>query len=491
MSNLEDKDIENDFGFVRIIFLYISYGLVILNGKIADFICKLRGQRYLNTPEGYAPLFVEFEYFYQLRMFGRLKHAWDRPICSLPGAWIDVMERSNKHYSERLELTGTTKYCLNLGSYNYLGFAQNSGPVAEKVIDGIKKYGVYSGSTSVEVGFTNAQKQLESTISRFVGKEDAMVFEMGFATNSGSLPALIGKGGLIISDALNHASLATGCKNTGCKVKVFRHNDPKHLEEIIRESIIQGQPKTHRPWTMILIIIEGIYSMEGEVASLPEILAIKKKYNCYLYIDEAHSIGALGKTGRGICDHYQIDPKNIDILMGTFTKSFGSIGGYIAGDKTLIDYLRTTTYGSVYANSMSPVCAIQSLEALRVIMGEDGTNTGKEKLKQLHDNSNYFREKLNEAGFVILGNRDSPVIPLMLYSPNKLSSFSRLCLERNIAVVVVGYPATPLSSPRTRFCISASHTKEDLDWALEQIEEVGIRLNLKAASINYKKPIKN
>ncbi|KAN0015748.1 hypothetical protein ACTFIV_009594 [Dictyostelium citrinum] len=488
---MEDKeDVENvdDVGYLPILFLYIAYAFVIFNGKLAEFIGKLKGERYLHTPEGYAPLFVEFEYFYQRRMYGRIKDAWDRPINSIAGAWIDVMPRASKHYSQRLELTGgKTIKCLNLGSYNYLGFAQNEGPVADKVIDSIYKYGVYTGSTSAEVGLSAPQRDLENLTARFVGKEDAMVFEMGFATNSGTLPALIGKGGLIISDSLNHASLATGCKNTGCKVKVFRHNDSKHLEEVIRESIIQGQPRTHRPWTMILIIIEGIYSMEGEVANLPEILAIKKKYKCYLYIDEAHSIGALGKTGRGIVDYYGIDPKEIDILMGTYTKSFGAIGGYVAGDKSLIDHLRQSSFSQVYANSMSPVCAVQALEALRVIMGEDGTDTGAKKLKQLHDNSNYFREKIREMGFVILGNKDSPVIPLMLFNPAKLSAFSRLCLEKHIAVVVVGYPATPLTEPRTRFCISASHTIEDLDWALRQIDEIGDLITLKFHKGKYLK----
>eukprot|EP01132_Coremiostelium_polycephalum_P001455 gene1455-1834_t len=478
---MDDTEADNidDIGYFTVIGLYLAYGVIIMLGKIREFLGKLMGQRYLVTPEGYAPLFVEFEYFYQRRMYGRIKDAWDRPISGLPGAWISVMKRYNNFNEGVIEFTGETVRSLNLGSYNYLGFSQNKGPVAESVIKSVNEYGIYTGSTSAEVGYSKAQRDLEKKTAQFLGKEDSLVFEMGFATNSGSLPALIGKGGLIISDSLNHASLATGCKNTGCKVKIFPHNDHKKLEEIIRESIIQGQPRTHRPWTMILIIIEGIYSMEGEMSCLPEIIAIKNKYKCYLYVDEAHSIGALGSHGRGVCDHYGIDTKEVDILMGTFTKSFGSIGGYIAGDANLIRYLRCSTYGSIYANSMSPPCAIQALEALRVIMGEDGTDLGVRKIKQLKENSNYFREKLRDMGFKILGNKDSPVIPLMLYNPTKLSSFSRLCLQRHIAVVVVGYPATPLTTPRTRFCISASHTREDLDWALEQISDIGDICNLK------------
>ncbi|EFA83279.1 serine C-palmitoyltransferase subunit [Heterostelium album PN500] len=501
----EEGDID-DIDYWTICWIYIAYGIIIFVGKIADLIDKIRGHRYFITPKGYAPLFVEFEYFYQMRLYSRIKDCWDRPICSLPGAWIDVMLRTNQHYSEPLEyvlvgildglltfclfrnkfrITGETKRCLNLGSYNYLGFAQNEGPIAEAVIESMYKYGGFTSSTPAEDGTTEPFRLLERETARFVGKEDALVFEMGFATNSGSLPALVGKGALIISDSLNHASLATGCKNTGTKIKVFKHNDTKHLEQVIRESIIQGQPKTHRPWTMILIIVEGIYSMEGEIGNLPEIIRIKKKYNCYLYVDEAHSIGALGSHGRGVCDHYDVDPKDVDILMGTFTKSFGSIGGYIAADKSLIDHLRQSSFAYLYANSMAPPCAMQAYQALRAIAGDDGTDIGARKIKQLKENSNFFRERLRQMGFQILGGKDSPVVPLMFYNPSKIATFSRMCLERHIAVVVVGYPATPLTSPRARFCLSASHTREDLEWALEHLDTIGDQMNLK-----FKKPIK-
>ncbi|EGG22099.1 serine C-palmitoyltransferase subunit [Cavenderia fasciculata] len=477
--DVEETDNIDDADYWVVAWIYIAYGVIIFLGKIAEFFAFITGKRYVHTPKGYAPLFVEFEYFYQRRLYGRIRDCWDRPICSMPGAWIDVMLRANKHYSDPLLLTGEKKRCLNLGSYNYLGFAQNEGPIAESVVESIYQYGTFTCSSPSDIGTTTPLRLLEQETARFVGKEDALVFEMGFATNSGSLPALIGKGGLIISDSLNHASLATGCKATGTKVRVFRHNDTRHLEDIIRESIIQGQPKTHRPWTSILIIVEGIYSMEGEILHLAEIVRIKKKYGCYLYVDEAHSIGALGPHGRGVCDHYGVDPADVDILMGTFTKSFGSIGGYIAADKSLIDHLRQSTFAYVYASSMSAPCAMQACAALRVILGEDGTDLGQRKIKQLKDNSNFFREALREMGFTILSNKDSPVIPLMLYNPSKIARFSRLAFERHIAVVVVGYPATPLTSPRTRFCISASHSREDLEWALEQISYIGDKLNLK------------
>ncbi len=185
-------------------------------------------------------------------------------------------------------------------------------------------------------------EELEREVAAFVGKPSSLVFGMGFATNSLTLPVLMrGKETLIVSDALNHASIVAGVRAAGARVKVFRHNEPEHLERVLRAAIAEGQPRTHRPWAKILIVVEGIYSMEGEICRLAEIVAIKKKYRAYLYLDEAHSIGALGRGGRGVCEHTGVDPADVDIMMGTFTKAFGSCGGYIAGDANLIQFIRT------------------------------------------------------------------------------------------------------------------------------------------------------
>jgi len=309
-----------------------------------------------------------------------------------------------------------------------------------------------------------------------------MVFGMGFGTNSTSIPTLVGKGGLIISDSNNHASIVTGCRNSPASVMVFKHNDAKDLERVVRKAIIQGQPMKNRAWTKILIVVEGIYSMEGEMPPLAEIVAIKKKYKCYLYIDEAHSVGAIGKTGRGICDYKGINPADIDILMGTFTKSFGAVGGYVASSKEVIASLRKYCCGSLYAASMSPPAAQQVISALNVISGEDGSQIGKVKLATLRENSNYFRERLIKLGGRVLGTWDSPIVPMLIFGPSKVCAVSRECLKNNLAVVVVGFPATSLHFSRVRFCISAAHTKKDLDFALEKLEHImdntGIRYNL-------------
>lgn len=219
--------------------------------------------------------------------------------------------------------------------------------------------------------------------------------------------------------------------------------------------------------------------MEGSILKLPEIVALKEKYKFYLYVDEAHSIGALGPRGGGVCDYYGVDPADVDILMGTFTKSFGAAGGYVAANRDIIDHLRLTNHGSVYAESMAPPVCQQVLTSMRIILGEDGSQDGHQRLRQIAENSTYFRRELKKLGFILYGHDDSPVIPLLLFNPAKIPAFSRECLKRGIAVVVVGYPATPIITSRARFCMSAAHSREDLDGALKIISEVGDLLQLK------------
>ena len=219
---------------------------------------------------------------------------------------------------------------------------------------------------------------------------------------------------------MNHSSLVLGSRLSGASIKVFKHNDVDDLEKKLKESIVYGQPRTHRPWRKILIVVEGVYSMEGSIVNLPKIIEIKKKYKAYLYLDEAHSIGAIGSHGKGVVDYWGCDPKDVDILMGTFTKSFGSCGGYIAGPKNLINHIRTHSYANCYASSMSAPIAEQIISSLRMIAGDDGTDDGKKRIAQLAWNSHYFREKLVKMGFIVYGNNDSPVVPLMLYMPAKI-----------------------------------------------------------------------
>eukprot|EP00250_Pteridium_aquilinum_P004103 c14339_g1_i1 orf=205-1662(+) len=456
---------------------YFSYGLLFVFGHLRDFFRRLFRKE--DTPKGYAPLCRDFEDFYTRRLYHRIQDCFNRPISSAPNAWIDVVERSTNDNNKTLFRTEKTRTCLNLGSYNYLGFAASDEYCTPRVIQSLRNFAQSTCSSRVDGGNTVLHEELENLIASFVGKPAAMVYGMGFATNSTTLPSLIGKGGLIISDALNHSSIVAGARGSGAKVAVFRHNTPEHLEEVLREAIAEGQPRTHRPWKKIIVVIEGIYSMEGELCRLSEIVEVSKKYKAYIYLDEAHSIGAIGKSGKGICEHAGVDPAHIDVMMGTFTKSFGSCGGYIAGSRDLIKYLKFVSPGHLYATSMSPPAVQQVISALKVILGEDGTNRGAEKLAQIRDNSNFFREELRKLGCEVIGDPDSPVMPIMLYNPAKIPAFSRECFKRNLAVVTVAFPATPLLLSRARICISAAHTREDLEGALKVINEVSDMVHLK------------
>ena len=324
----------------------------------------------------------------------------------------------------------------------------------------------------MDFGNSVMHDQLEKKVARFVGKEAALVYTMGYNTNVVTLAALMGKGTLIISDNLNHTSIVNGARGSSAFIRVFRNNDIAHLESVLREAVVYGQPRSHRPWKKIMVVVEGIYSMEGAICKLKEIVAIVKKYKAYIYVDEAHSIGALGHTGRGICEYCDVNPDDIDILMGTFTKSFSGMGGYVAANKATIDYLRVNSGGALFHNSLSPIVTKQVITAFDVIEGVDGTSVGKEKINRLISNSNFFRSELEKLGLHVYGDYDSPIIPVMIYFPAKIGAFSRECLKRGLAVVVVGFPATPVILSRARFCISAGHTREDLLKALEIIKEV-------------------
>lgn len=176
-------------------------------------------------------------------------------------------------------------------------------------------------------------KELEEITAKFLGVEDAITFGMGFATNALNIPSLMTKDSLVISDEKNHASIILGLRLAGVTVQVFEHNCIKSLEKLLEKAVLNGQPKTGAPWNKIFIVVEGVFSMEGSIVKLPEIIELKKKYKAYIYLDEAHSVGAMGSHGRGVVDYYGVNPKDVDILMGTFTKSFASAGGYIAGSK--------------------------------------------------------------------------------------------------------------------------------------------------------------
>ncbi|KAI9283168.1 pyridoxal phosphate-dependent transferase [Sporodiniella umbellata] len=398
---------------------YLNYFILIIFGHLRDILGKLFKQKkyaHLRTNEGYAPLVSDFDSFYTRRI-----DCWNRPTTGVPGRKVTILERESKDFNQTFSLNGKTTEAINFSSYNYLGFAQNEGYCADQVESCVTEYGMSSSSPRLEAGNLDIHQNLEKQVAQFVGKEDAIVVSMGFATNSTTIPCLVSKGCLVISDELNHSSIIFGVRLSGASVRVFKHNNMIDLRNVLREAVSQGQPRTHRPWKKIVVIVEGLYSMEGSIVNLPEVIKLKREFKFYLYVDEAHSIGALGEHGGGVCDFYGISSKHVDIMMGTFTKSFGAAGGYIAGDKAVMDHLRLRNHAFVYAETVSTAVAQQISASMTIIGGDDGTNDGADRIQALAENSRYFANALRRLGFIVYGDEGSPVIPLLLFNPAKIS----------------------------------------------------------------------
>ncbi|KAJ7031604.1 serine palmitoyltransferase 2 [Mycena alexandri] len=515
--------VAQDPPYYIVISTYISYLILICMGHIRDFLGKRfhpSAYHHLMPRDGYAPLNSDFDSFYTRRLKRRMDECFSQPVTGVAGRTIMLLDRYSADYNATQIFTGNRTRALNISSYNYLGFAQAKGGCADAVEESIRRYGVSSAGARLEGGSTDLHVLAESLVARFVGQEDALISSMGFATNSAYIPALVSKGCLVISDELNHASIRFGVRLSGANVRMYKHNDMDALESLLRESISQGQPKTHRPWKKILVIVEGLYSMEGTIVDLPRVIELKQKYKFYLFVDEAHSIGAVGPNGRGVADYFGIPPQSIDVLMGTMTKSFGAAGGYISGSKVLIDRLRVRGYLGAYGEAMSPPVLMQIVSSMASIMGiapapptsSSSVSTlppprfhpgpapqslipswltldpslasgieGRTRLLRLTFNSRYLHQGLIKLGFITYGHPMSPVIPLLLFNPGKMNMFHRLMKQNAtpIVVVVVAYPACALMTTRVRLCVSAAHTKDDMDTILRAIDEAGDLLDLK------------
>lgn len=382
---------------------YLAYAVLIMCGRVRDLCAALFGGRYIRQASDFssddrtvfAPLVKSWEHFFTRRLYHRIQDCWNRPICSNPGARIEVMERVSSDGQKSMKLVGpidsitdektrreytdgefyaeahttgaVARKCVNLGSYNYLGFGDDwKNTCRGEVMTSVEKFPVSSQASRTEFGTTALHRELEKTVAEFLHKEDALALTMGFNTNATTIPALMSRGDLIISDELNHTSIVNGARASGAAIRIFRHNDIEHLEDTLREAIVLGRPRTRRPWNKIMVIVEGVYSMEGEYCDLKNIVWVCKKYGAYVYLDEAHSIGAMGPTGRGCAEYTGVDTADIDVMMGTFTKSFGGMGGYIAASKDVIAHLRRKCAGSSCHNSLSPIVCQQVITSFRV-----------------------------------------------------------------------------------------------------------------------------
>jgi len=368
-----------------------------------------------------------------------------RTLSSSQGAWLVV----------------DGKRVLNFCSNNYLGLANHP-----KIVDAAQKatetYGVGPGAVRSIAGTMDLHIELEKRLAAFKGVEAAITFQSGFNANLATIPALVGKEDVIFSDRLNHASIIDGCRLSGAKIIAYEHNNPESLDDAISENLSK-----HR---RALIVTDGVFSMDGDIAPLPALYEVAKKYDILLMVDDAHGEGVLGKGGRGIVDHFGLHGK-VDIEVGTMSKAFGVMGGVVAGDKVIVEWLRQRGRPFLFSSAMTVPDAAACLAAVDLL--EEST----ELVDRLWENGRYFKAEMNKLGFDT-GVSETPITPVMLGEAPLAQQFSRELYEASVFAMAIGYPTVPQGKARIRVMISAAHSKNDLDQGLDAFEKVGKKLEV-------------
>ena len=346
------------------------------------------------------------------------------------------------------------KKVLMFGSNAYLGLT-NHPKVKEAAIEAVKKYGTGCAGSRFLNGTLDLHIQLEKRLAEFVGKEDAIVYSTGFQVNLGVVSCLTGREDYILWDELDHASIIEGHRLSFSTKLKYKHNDMESVEKQLQKC---------DPDKVKLIVTDGVFSMEGDVAKLPEIVALAKKYNASVMVDEAHGIGVFGRQGRGTCDHFGVS-QDVDLIMGTFSKSFASIGGFIAADESIINYLRHHSRSYIFSASNTPAATAAANAALDIMMNEP------ERIQHLWDLTHYALEGFRQMGCEI-GNTSTPIIPLFIRDNDLTFLIVKELFEAGIFVNPVVSPAVASEDTLIRFSLMATHTKEQLDYALETIHKV-------------------
>ncbi|MBS3137678.1 aminotransferase class I/II-fold pyridoxal phosphate-dependent enzyme [Candidatus Woesearchaeota archaeon] len=360
-----------------------------------------------------------------------------------------------------VKVTGRIK--ISLGSYSYLGLIGHK-KIEKAAIQAIKKYGTGAGGVRLLTGNSTIHKQLEQRIANFKATEDAIVFSSGYVTNMCTIAALFGKDDLVIIDKFDHQSIYDACILSGVAWLRFNHNDLHELETILQDNI--------KRYKRILIVVDAVYSMDGDIADIPEIIRLAKKYKAFTMVDEAHSLGVLGEHGKGLKEYFNLKSADIDIWMGTLSKAIPAIGGYIAGKKEMITYLRYSAHGFVFSAALPPSVCASAIAAFDII--EKDTK----RHKQLKNNISYFLTGVKRLGFNTLMSKDTAIIPVMIGSVIKTFRFAKKCNDLGVFVCPIVYPAVPKDAGRLRCCVMATHTKKDLDNVLRVFEKVGKELSV-------------
>ena len=368
-----------------------------------------------------------------------------RTIGSPQGAWLVV----------------DGKKVLNFCSNNYLGLANHPKMVAaaKKAAD---EMGVGPAAVRTIAGTTTLHLELEKRLAAFKGVEAAITFQSGFTANLATIPALVGKEDVVFSDRLNHASIIDGCRLSGAKIIPYEHCDPASLEAVIKENLAQ--------FRRALVVTDGVFSMDGDVAPLDKIYEVTKKYDLLLMVDDAHGEGVLGKGGRGIVDHFGLHGK-VDVEVGTLSKAFGVVGGVVAGNSVIVEWLRQRGRPFLFSSAVTPPDAAACIAALDLLEGST------ELVDKLWDNAKYFKAGMKKLGFDT-GLSTTPITPIMLGEAPLAQQFSRELFEAGVFGMAIGFPTVPQGKARIRVMISAAHEKKDLDQGLEAFQQVGKKLGV-------------
>ncbi|MCS7250384.1 MAG: pyridoxal phosphate-dependent aminotransferase family protein [candidate division WOR-3 bacterium] len=361
-----------------------------------------------------------------------------KPISSEASNWVTI---NGERY-------------LMLGSNNYLGLT-NDPRVKEAAIKAVEKYGTGCTGSRFLNGTLDLHLELEEKLAKFFNKNDCIVFSTGYQTNLGIISSLVGKNDYVITDKLDHASIIDGCKLSSGTVKRFPHNNMASLERILK-SLPKNSGK--------LIVVDGVFSMEGDVCNLPEIISLKEKYGARVLLDEAHAIGVLGENGRGTAEHFGLEDK-VDLIMGTFSKSFATIGGFVVGEKKVIAYIRHNARSLIFSASLPPASLGAALKVLEIIQTEP------ERRKNLWKITEKMRKGLKELDYDI-GNSVTPIIPIIIGEDMKTLKFWQNLFKNKIFTNPVIPPAVPPNRSLIRTSYMATHTEEDIDFALEVFKKL-------------------
>ncbi len=366
-----------------------------------------------------------------------------RSLESPQGAWV--------------EIDGEEK--LNFCSNNYLGLA-NHPELVEAAQRAADKYGVGPGAVRTIAGTMDLHEELEERLAEFKKAEATLTFQSGFNANLAIIPAITGEEDVIISDELNHASIIDGCRLSRADLEVYEHTDMDSLEEVLESC--DGR---HR-----LIVTDGVFSMDGDIAPLPEIVELAQEYDAAVMVDDAHGEGVLGSHGRGIVDHFDLHGE-VDIEVGTFSKAFGTVGGAVAGSETLVEFLRQRGRPFLFSSAVTPPDLAATIKAIDILQKDN------ELVEKLWNNAEVFQESMKDAGFDV-GKTETPITPVMLGRAKTASRFSDRLFEEGIFAQSIGYPTVPRDKARIRVMISAAHGHDDLEFALDKFKKIGRELDL-------------